>query len=61
MWQAPLTEWQRDAQKSAESTPYYKGQEFSLHGFLQPFVKNKCAKLAIVKMGILNPKKRGDK
>jgi hypothetical protein len=35
---APLTERMRDAQK-VQSTPIWKGQEFSLFGFLPAFCK----------------------
>jgi len=31
--------------------------EFSLFGFLQPFAKNKCAKLGIANTGFSNPQK----
>jgi hypothetical protein len=53
---APLTERTRDAQK-VRSTPIWKGQEFSLFGFLQPFAKNKCAKFGIAITGLKNPQK----
>ncbi len=54
---ALLTERKRDAQNCAESTPIWKGKEFSLFGFWQFFAKNKCAKLGIAKTGFLNPQK----
>ena len=57
LWQCALTERTRDAQNSAESTPICFGKEFSLFGFLQPFAKNKCAKLAIAITGFSNPQK----
>jgi hypothetical protein len=43
--------------KKCESTPICLGKEFSLFGFLQPFAKNKCAKLGIAITGFSNPQK----
>ena len=47
--------------KKVRSTPIYLGQEFSLFGFLQPFAKNKCAKLGIAITGFSNPQKGEEK